>query len=371
MSEVLEINGTMGEGGGSILRLAAGFSVLFNRAIKIKNIRANRSPPGLRLQHLLGLQVLRDLTDGNLSEAEIGTTKLQFSPGNDFKEELEVNIRTAGSIALLSQTIQTAAIKNPMGNPLIINIKGGGTFGTGAPDPYYLNNVTYQYFQKMGYSCKIEVLKNGYYPKGGAAARLLINPVKDPKTDLTPLNLTHTGNLKNIGGKIIVSENLRRPQVAERIRDGIINGLCSQKIEIPDLLGNNLREITPSKDQIHISEIYEHTLNPGAGLCIWAEFDTGVILGSGTILGKRGVSSEKVAEIAVQSLIKQIKTGATVDEHLADQIIPLMYLCGKRSSIIVPEITSHMQTNIDLLEMFRHREYSIEKIGSAYKFEYI
>ena len=64
----LVIDGGYGEGGGSILRLSAGFSLLFNQPIKIRNIRANRPKPGLRLQHLLGLKTLAELTNSQLSE---------------------------------------------------------------------------------------------------------------------------------------------------------------------------------------------------------------------------------------------------------------------------------------------------------------
>ena len=64
--DILSIDGTLGEGGGSILRLAAGFSVLFNTPIHLQNIRANRNPPGLRLQHQLGLESLQKLSNGQL-----------------------------------------------------------------------------------------------------------------------------------------------------------------------------------------------------------------------------------------------------------------------------------------------------------------
>ena len=58
---ILEIDGSFGEGGGAILRIAAGFSYLFNQPIQIKNIRANRPKPGLRMQHLMGLKALTEL----------------------------------------------------------------------------------------------------------------------------------------------------------------------------------------------------------------------------------------------------------------------------------------------------------------------
>ncbi len=76
----LEIDGSFGEGGGSILRLSAGFSILYNIPIKIKNIRANRPDPGLKQQHLLGLTTLAKLTNSVLSRCEVGTTELTFAP---------------------------------------------------------------------------------------------------------------------------------------------------------------------------------------------------------------------------------------------------------------------------------------------------
>ena len=60
--QYLEIDGSLGEGGGAIVRIGAGFSILFKRPIRIKNIRANRPKPGLRMQHFIGLKTLSELT---------------------------------------------------------------------------------------------------------------------------------------------------------------------------------------------------------------------------------------------------------------------------------------------------------------------
>ena len=76
----LEIDGSLGEGGGAILRLSAAYSVLFKKPIAIKNIRANRPNPGLRLQHLLGLKTLANLTNSKLSNCKIGTKEITLIP---------------------------------------------------------------------------------------------------------------------------------------------------------------------------------------------------------------------------------------------------------------------------------------------------
>ncbi|MBD3350356.1 MAG: RNA 3'-phosphate cyclase [Candidatus Lokiarchaeota archaeon] len=351
---LVKIDGSIGEGGGSILRLASGFSVLFTRPIEVYNIRSSRSKPGLRLQHVLGLQALRDLTDGHLSPVKVGTTKIKFTPGNVFRDELNIKIRTAGSIALLSQSIQNAAIFTNNSSELDINYTGGGTFGLGAPDPYYLNNITYYFFSKMGYKCQIDVLKNGFYPKGGAKARLHIDPLEKDKDQLTPVNFEEQGNLIKIGGDIIVSHNLKKPKVAERIHNGIVKEMA--------------KFVSQVKFDIHRK--YINSLNPGVGLNIWAQYDSGAVVSSGTILGKRGLPSEKLARIASRALIEPMQCGATVDEYLGDQIIPLLYLCEEPSSIMVSKISSHMQTNLDLLDMFSKRKYEIKKIGKAFRFRY-
>ena len=274
--DYLSIDGTMGEGGGSITRLAAGFSILFNQPIHLWNIRANRNPPGLRLQHQLGLESLQKLSNGELSSIDVGTTDLKFIPGVEGRTNLDVKIRTAGSIALLSQTIQTAFIQSNRVKSIKINYIGGGTFGMGAPDPYYLNNVAYHLFSQMGYKCHIDIQKNGYYPKGGAMASLTIEPVQNV-SDLKSLVIKKKGELLEVGGIIVCSENLKKPQVAERIQKSIKENLRKHPY---------FSKVSESK--FNIKTIYEKTLNPGVGLSIWGKFDH-TIIGTGTILGKRGV----------------------------------------------------------------------------------
>lgn len=355
--EYLRVDGMMGEGGGSITRLAAGFSILFNQPIHLQNIRANRNPPGLRLQHQLGLESLQKLSDGKLSSIEVGTTDLKFSPGFGGKTNLDVNIRTAGSVALLSQTIQTAFIHRPKGIPITVQYTGGGTFGRGAPDPYYLNNVTYRLFSKMGYHCHIEVKRNGYYPKGGASAILKIQPVHNIN-QLNPLVLENRGKLLNIGGFISCSEILRNPQVAERIQKSLI-----------DTLRRNQKFSQLSDSEFNIMSRYEKTLNPGVGLSIWVNYENTVI-GTGTILGKRGVPSETVGRNAGKQLIQETANNAMVDSYAADQIIPLLVLCPHRSKIYINEPTSHLRTNIDLLDKFHPRTHTLKKEGELWSLEY-
>ena len=108
--KILEIDGAFGEGGGAIVRIGAGFSILCKRPIRIKNIRANRSKPGLRLQHLKGLETLAILTDSSLSDCQVGTKEITLYPKEKIKTRIEVDVGTAGNIGLLIQPIQIASL---------------------------------------------------------------------------------------------------------------------------------------------------------------------------------------------------------------------------------------------------------------------
>ena len=147
--EFLEVDGSFGEGGGAILRVGAGYSVLFNRPIRIKNIRANRPRPGLRTQHLMGLKTLSELTQSILSDCEAGTTEITFQPQKIIKNNIEIKIATAGSIGLMLQPIQIACLGLSLPENIEISILGGGTFGKWAPSLNYLKKVTYQIFKKV------------------------------------------------------------------------------------------------------------------------------------------------------------------------------------------------------------------------------
>ena len=259
-TKILEIDGGMMEGGGAILRLSAGYSILFNQPIRIKNIRANRPKPGLRLQHSLGLKALADLTNSTLSECKVGTREISLIPNKKTKSNIHVNINTAASIGLLLQPIQIACLGFNKPEKIVISLGGGGTFGKWAPSLNYLQNVTFQMFKRSGLKIDVKIEKHGWYPKGGAKTICILYP---PKKNLKPVNITELGNIDLIEGEIIITNQLRRQRdnIAERIRKSI-----KQQVK------RNL------KIETEIKYTWVNSTSPGVGLSLWAHSDTDAII---------------------------------------------------------------------------------------------
>ena len=350
----LEIDGSLGEGGGAILRLSAAYSILFKKPIAIKNIRANRPNPGLRLQHLLGLKSLSDLSNSTLSSCNIGTRELTLIPNlkNEVKSYLSLNVNTAASIGLLLQPIQIACLGFKKPEKIEIKIRGGATFGKWAPSLNYLNAVTYKIFEASGLKIKIDIHKHGFYPKGGAQVNCHIYP--PPKT-LKPINLTELGNVERIHGDIIITNQLRRNRdnIGTRIRKAI-----QQRLK---------RDLNIETD---IKFTWVDSISSGVGVSLWAQSDTGTIVSTGTILGEKRLSSEQLGNIAAKEMIKYIQNEIPVDNYLSDQLIPLMAYIGQKSCIKVSEITNHTRTNLELTKRFTKKDYEIVKFSNFYKIHF-
>lgn len=334
-NSLLEIPGDYLEGGGQILRTALSLSVITQRPVRIFNIRAKREKPGLKAQHFHTIQALKEISDAKLEGFSLGSSEIKFLPSKVKSRNLDIDIKTAGSIGLLLQSLILAGCFSPSG--ITADIKGG-TCGKGAiPVEYYLG-VIIPILRHIGIEVKLDLIKRGYYPKGGGEVKIRI----EPKTDFMPLTLTEQGRLTKIEGISHANRNLEKQRVAERQKDKA-EKILKKRFDYP----------------VEISAEYSHTLSLGSGISVWAKTDTGAILGADS-LGERGKTSERVAEEAVDKLTTEINSGAAADTHLSDNLIPYLALCGGKIKTALP-ISLHTQTNIWVCEQFFGKIFKVEK----------
>ncbi|MHA1474131.1 MAG: RNA 3'-terminal phosphate cyclase [Promethearchaeota archaeon] len=344
---ILQIDGSFGEGGGSIVRISSGLACVKKIPIEINNIRFNRKNPGLRLQHLVGIKTLAKLTGGSTNDIDVGSTLVKFNPGSEWNTDLSVQIRTAGNIGMLSQTVYNALYFAPH-HKYEIHVNGGGTYGTHAAGSSYLSNVIFPIFKNLGYSVNLDIKKHGFYPKGGGNALLSIIPSSSSYKNFI---LEERGELEGIEGHIHVENSLKKPKVAERILNSILKNIK------PNLTRSN---------EIQIKTNYHESLSVGVGVDIWCKYSSGSILGIGTTLGKRGVSSEKVGIIAANKLNSLLESYETVDKYASDQILPLLFVAKESSKFVIRKKTMHFLTNLELLKGFFSRDFTIKKAEKGY-----
>ncbi|AEK72904.1 RNA 3'-terminal-phosphate cyclase [Thermococcus sp. 4557] len=325
---MIVINGSYGEGGGQILRTSVALSVITGKPVKIVKIRANRPNPGLRPQHLHGILALKELSNARVKGAQVGSTVLEFIPGKAEARHVHVPIKTAGSVTLVLQALLPAMAFT--GGSFEIT---GGTDVPWSPPVDYLKNVTLYALGKMGIEAEMDLKRRGHYPKGGGLVTGRVEPWEERK----PLEAAEWRRIERFAG-ISHATNLP-PHVAERQA-----GAAEERLE----------ELYSAP--VEIETEVSRSLGPGSGIVLWAETDS-LRLG-GDALGKRGKPAEVVGREAADELLDQLTGGKAVDRFLGDQLIPFLAFAG--GEIGVTEITSHLITNVWVVEQFLGRVFEVE-----------
>ena len=188
---MIEIDGNYLEAGGQILRTAVSLSAITGKPCHVFNIRKKRPKPGLKQQHLLGIQALTQLCNGKLEGDFLGSEEIKFFPGQTYRDQVSVNISTAGSITLVLQTLIPPLLFSSKPTEIIFN--GGATDTFFSPTIDHFRYCFLKILEKMGARVEMEISKRAYYPEGGAKVKVKIFP-----SELKKINLTERGQLKNI-----------------------------------------------------------------------------------------------------------------------------------------------------------------------------
>ncbi len=335
--ELVRIDGSYGEGGGSIFRYALALASVSLTPVEVYNIRAKRSRPGLRPQHLSAARLLVQMTDANVEGLRVGSTRVRFVPRERRGGRYSLDVGTAGSVSLIIQAILPVALFAD--SPVEVRLTGG-TDVPMAPPIDYMRFVFARNLSLLGAQVEIELLRRGHYPRGGGQVKLRVSPARA----LDPLELTDRGGVEGIFG---VAHAVKLPKhVAERIADSARRRLLEA--------GENA--------DIRIDWSPNEHLGPGAGITIWANCSSGSTLG-GDSLGKRGKASEVVGREAAESLLRELRPGAAFDRHTGDMIIPYLALARGRSAVTLTEFTSHAESNVWLVERMLGVEFDVTRDG--------
>src|SRR5580765_2986630 len=102
---LLELDGSLGEGGGQILRTSLALALIMGRPFRLRNIRAGRPRPGLRPQHLTCVQAAAAIGQATVRGAAVNSTEITFEPGQVGAGQYRFAIGTAGATSLVLHTV--------------------------------------------------------------------------------------------------------------------------------------------------------------------------------------------------------------------------------------------------------------------------
>jgi len=253
--------------------------------------------------------------------SEIGASTVTFEPAEPTGGCYEAAIGTAGSVTLLFDAVLPLA--GMLDRPLTLTA-GGGTSVAWSPTMPWYRRVKLPLLRRTGLHAAIDVERPGFYPAGGGQATLSLAPS-------TPSVLQFHDRGECEGARIhsTATDDLADSDVAERQAKQVRERLAASDIDV---------EVTERTTR------YVAADSTGTVTLVSFAYGNGVI--GADALGEPG----KPAEEVVDAVLSDHESGAAVDEHLADQLIPWLAIAG--GEVRIPSVTDHVETHVDLFNEF-------------------
>lgn len=326
----VQLDGSFGEGGGQILRSSLTLSLLTGRPFRLRSIRARRSRPGLQPQHLMSVQAAAEVGHAMLRGAKLGSTTLDFEPGDVAGGEYHFRIGTAGATGLVLQTVFLPLALSGTASRVTIE---GGTHVPHSPCFHFLDRSWRHTMALLGLPVALRMDRAGFYPRGGGVIHAEIQPAVPCPFHVD--EATRVSHVRVLSGVASLPEHIRERQARRAVERLTERGLTVDAVE--------------------------ETWPGGPGTMLGIELPTTPIPTFFFALGERGKPAETVADEAVAHVEAFLACDPPgIDEHTADQIIlPLAFAAGE-SRFRTASISSHLLTNAAVIEKFLPRRIECE-----------
>jgi RNA 3'-terminal phosphate cyclase (ATP) len=324
---MLHLDGSYGEGGGQILRTALSLAAVNRVPVRIERIRAGRAKPGLRPQHLTAVQAMARISRAEISGVHLSSQALTFKPGSPqaghYLFDVAEKTGSAGAVSLIAQTLLPPLLMVEAPSTVILK---GGTHVPWSPPVHYLSHVFLPALTALGASVGLTLERWGWYPKGGGEVRLQITPARifagvEWRTPAAP------GEFQALSVASQLPEHVAQRQAA--------------------------RLLARLQNTLPVSTVAAGGHAPGSFVFLWGP------RAGFSALGARGKPAEQVADEAADAYLAFRECGAALDRHLADQILLYLALAQVPSTFTTEAVTSHLRTNIWVIEQFLGPKFEI------------
>jgi RNA 3'-terminal phosphate cyclase (ATP) len=315
------VDGSQGEGGGQILRTSLSLSMATGRPVRVERIRAGRRKPGLLRQHLTAVRAAAAISAATVTGDEPGSMSLTFQPGEVRGGEYDFAVGTAGSAALVLQTVLPALLGAAIASRVVVE---GGTHNPAAPPFEFLARTFAPALRAMGAHVDLTLLRPGFYPAGGGAIEATIQPWSDRR----PLALVERGAVLERRATVLLAH--LPSHIAERELSVVARrlGLAPESCTV---------------EQVDTSA--------GPGNVVLVEVASESVTEVIASFGEAGVRAEAVADAAAKAAREYLAAGVPVGTHLADQLLlPMALGAGGRFRTL--PLSRHARTNAEVIRQF-------------------
>ncbi|MGB2810041.1 MAG: RNA 3'-terminal phosphate cyclase [Sedimentisphaerales bacterium] len=331
------IDGSTGEGGGQILRTSLTLSCITGKSLHIENIRAARRNPGLANQHLSCVRAACQICNGQAQGATKGSQVLDFQPESVQSGDFHFDIGSAGSASLVIQTLLPALFLTDKPSTVTVT---GGTHNPMAPPFDFLDETFLPAIANAGFDGICTLIRHGFYPAGGGKITFNIQPWQENKGKI--IVLCHPNKEPQIYGRIYTAKLPER--VAQRQQTLLLQS------------GLNIR----NTEHIKVKD------SDGPGNCAMIRLCGSENTTVFTAFGMRGKPSEEVINEVVGLSEGFLARDAAVDRFLADQLLIYMAIV-KAGSFTTNELSSHLQTNMEVIKKFLPVIFNVEQPKQTYR----
>jgi RNA 3'-terminal phosphate cyclase (ATP) len=338
---MIEIDGSVGEGGGQILRSSLALAMCTGRALMLTKIRAGRAKPGLMRQHLTCVLAAQKVSGAAVDGAELGSQTLVFEPAAVRAGDYEFAVGSAGSCTLVLQTVWPALMLADAPSRLRL---AGGTHNPMAPPFHFLERSFAPLVRRLGAGLDLSLRRMGFYPAGGGEIEATVHPAGDA---LRPFDLLERGAL--------------REAHAEALAPGLPQSIARREL---DTLG---RLLGWAPEQLRLPAVRQ---NEGPGNALLATLAHEHVCEVVTHFGEKSLSAEQVAKRVAQEVRAWQESDAALGPHLADQwSLPLALAVWRRggtAAFTCTELTEHATTNFATIERFLPVRFATAPSGRGF-----
>jgi RNA 3'-terminal phosphate cyclase (ATP) len=323
------IDGAHGEGGGALLRTALTMSALTQQPLRVTDIRGGTKAPGLNPEDLTVLRALALACGAEVMGASLGETSLSFLPTRrprGLNEKIEAESQPGGrgfaNALVVLNTLVPVLARTGVYSKITSQ---GETYGNYVLSYDYFANATLYAYRKLGLYAYADLALAGFGRGSHGEVRLEVEP-----SVLEGFDWEERGELLACRAIVTTAE--------------LPEGVGDRGVAHLERLGQNMGL------PMEAESVQVRASSTGAFVTVWAEFENGV--GGATSMGARGVRVEAVAQAAFQGFADWLKTDATVDTYLADQILLASCLCDDGVVFKTNRLTQRFLTSVWVIKQF-------------------